>query len=370
MKPSNTDDSPLRWLPNGNIFVGKSTEFAENYLRQVFGWAGKRPRCELFVNLGKYFDCVEKVKIGKEQTSVWKPKDPEFYENSPKYGGSLIPAVKNEPFFHDSEIEAIQNPQTVENLEDPNDFKKILFELIDMELSGKNIRWLRDGKTFIIERPIDVTSEFLSDHFHHISTWEDFFKNLQRNFETSGTGPSTVSCKSSDENFQFGKDFMGDKVVETPRDLAIRKELSSRRYNKNDLIDKILDKDQEIRELSDKITKLEQDLKEQNLLHRIEKESLSEIQPMAGDALQKIKNLEEENRNLRRQVLELENSNLSRRYPPNVRPIGVQTETETGGADNEVSSSQAEVGAIVPFVPIVKFNMEDGIQVKFILVVS
>ena len=125
------------------------------------------------------------------------------------------------------------------------------------------------------------------------------------------------------------------------------------------------EKDQEIRELSDKITELEQVLKEQNLLHRIEKESLSEIHPMAGDALQKIKNLEEENRNLRRQVLELENSNLSRKSPPNVRSIGVQTEKETGGAENEVSSSQAEVGPIVPFVPVVKFNMEDGIQVKF-----
>ena len=159
-------------------------------------------------------------------------------------------SIKEEP----NPTELGQNKSEIIKPDISDDFRKVLFGLIEAkEATNKNLRWLPDGKSFIIQRPNEFDAEFLSENFG-VANWNEFREKLEKNFEVSGNGP--IHCQSTDENFQDGKDFMKDTIVETNFDKEMRKKLRGR--GKSDLIDIILDKHQEISERDEKLATLTQ----------------------------------------------------------------------------------------------------------------
>ena len=353
LAPSSSTVGCLRWLPNGNLYIGSSSEFPDNYLREKFGFHAGRPRDSLCKALAPHFERI-KVGNGRLPAFEWKPKDSDFYEGSPVYTKGLT--VKEEPSisvlalpesnvnFHNKNVQKALTSGSPEKTKDSDAVLKVLFMLIDdKEYIDQTIRWRDDGKSFVIPHPGDLTAEFLDENFG-LTQWTEFYQILNENFEVSGNYPHAITCISKDENFQVGRDYCRGQVVETGFDREMRKKYESRKYNKAALIDVILDKYQEVRERDEKISHLENEKNELNMLQSVAIRSLEEEKD------KKIRDLEEKNQKLR-EVLEekskLETKNLANAESRSRSP-----------SQFEVSSSQNQS---------IKLNLEDAIKVSLLL---
>lgn len=342
-----------RWLSNGNLYIGSTSEFPDHYLREKFGFQAGNPRDSLRKALAPHF---ERIKVGNGRlfsAFEWKPKDPDFYEGSPVYAEGLT--VKEEPScsvlaLPESNLnhynKNVQKALTSEQTKDSDAVLKVLFMLIDdKECIDQTIRWRDDGKSFVIPHPRDLTAEFLDENFG-LTQWTEFYQILNENFEVSGNYPHAITCISKDENFQVGKDYCRGQVVETGFDREMRKKYQSRKYNKAALIDVILDKYQEVRERDEKIAHLENEKTEQNMLQSVAIKSLEEEKD------KKVRDLEAKNQKLR-QVLE-EKSKFG------TQNLVAKAESRSRSPSQfEVSSSQNQS---------IKFNLEDAIKVSFFFV--
>ena len=352
MAPSSSTAGCLRWLPNGNLYIGSASEFPDNYLRENFGFQASLPIDSLRKAVAPHF---ERIKVGNSRlfsALEWKPKDLDFYEGSPVYAKG--PTVKEEPScsvsalpkskFHNKNVQKALTSRLPEKTKDSDSVLKVLFMLIDdKENIDQTIRWRDDGKSFVIQHPRDLTAEFLNENFG-LTEWAEFYQILQENFEVSGNYPQAITCISKDENFQVGRDYCRGQVVETGFDREMRKKYEGRKYSKAALIDVILDKYQEVRERDEKISHLENEKQEQNMLQSVAIKSLEEEKD------KKIRDLEEKNKKLR-EVLEekskLETKNLANAESRSRSP-----------SQFEVSSSQNQS---------IKLNLEDAIKVSLLL---